>query len=338
MKRAGHLLERVASRENLALAFWKASRGRGTSPVVRNFGSRLDGNLTDITREILGGTIAIGGFSRFVVHDPKRREIHAVDFKQRVLHHAILHVCGPVFERLAIDDSFACRPGKGNSAALVRAGDFARRYGFFLKMDIRKYFDSVDHACLQTGYRQLFKDSGLLQLWDRIVASYHTEPGKGLPIGTLTSQFLANFHLNGLDRFVKETLRCPGYVRFMDDFALWGHSEAQLVEWRGRVSDWLALHLGLKVKAGTRLLPCDAGMPFLGFRVLPHAVLLERKARRRLRTKLDRYERMRRWGILSAAQLQRRVGALLAHSDQARCRPWRIRLMSSRRGLTEALS
>ncbi|MEK7677765.1 MAG: RNA-directed DNA polymerase [Verrucomicrobiota bacterium] len=330
MKRAGHLLPRIAERGNLVLAFWKAARGRRNSNTVRGFAGGLDERLRSLSREILDGSVTVGEFARFVVFDPKQRTIHAAPFRERVLHHAIMNICGPHFERGAIDGSCACRAGKGNRAALVQARRFAARKAHFLKMDIRRYFDSVDHDRLQERLRRLFKDAALLRLLDRIVESYQTAPGQGLPIGTLTSQYFANFYLDALDRHVKEGLHCRCYVRFMDDFALWHDSADQLGVWREEIALWLQTALGLKLKPGTRLLPTVQGMPFLGFRVLPGRLLLDRRARRRFRLRLTAYEEACVRGRMGVAELQRRVEALLAHTDQAQCRAWRRRVLALR--------
>jgi len=102
------------------------------------------------------------------------------------MHHALMNVCEPVLERVAVFDSYACRKGKGQLAAVRRAESYARQYGWFLKMDIRKYFDSVDHTVLRGLLRRKF-NRVVLALFDQVLASYQTAPGRGLPIGNLTS-------------------------------------------------------------------------------------------------------------------------------------------------------
>lgn len=336
MKRAGHLLPCIAERANLALAAWKASRGRRGEAVVRRFAARLDENLGVLSREIREGTVAVSPYLRFAVRDPKPRVIHAAPFRSRVLHHAIMNVCGPHLERGAIDDSYACRLGKGNSAALLRARHFAARHKHFLKLDVRRYFDSIDHARLKRRYRRLFKDAGLVFLFDRIVDSYGSEPGKGVPIGTLASQYFGNFYLDRLDRYVKEGLRCRAYLRFMDDFVLWHDSARQLACWQAAIGEWLRTELALELKSSARLGRADEGMLFLGFRVMPGRLLLGRRARRRFRSRLAGYERACLYGAMGEPELQRRVGALVAYTDQAECRAWRRRVLAARCELTES--
>jgi RNA-directed DNA polymerase len=127
-----------------------------------------------------------------------------------------MNVCEPVFERWLISDTFACRQGKGRLAALDRARKFAACHPFFLKLDVRRYFDSVPHDVLYRRLDRLIKDPRLLCLLHRIIGSFSTTPGRGLPIGSLTSQHFANAYLGALDRFVKERLRVTGYVRNQD--------------------------------------------------------------------------------------------------------------------------
>ena len=178
--------------------------------------------------ELEHDTFRVGNYHQFTIHDPKERLITAPCFRERVLHHAIFNLCEPILERHLIADTFACRVGKGWLVALERAQRFAGRHRFFLKLDIRKYFDSIAHAILLARLGRLFKDRRLLHLFERIIESYSTPPGRGVPIGSLTSQHFGNFYLASLDRWVKERLRVRGYVRYMDDFALWADTSCAL--------------------------------------------------------------------------------------------------------------
>ena len=170
----------------------------------------------------------MGRFRQFVIRDPKERIISAPPFAERVLHHALMNVCEPHLERWLIPDTFACRAGKGRDRRSRSRRHFAGRFPFFFKLDIRKYFDSVPHDRLLDRLARRFKDRPLLDLFGRIVRSFRASLGRGLPIGSLTSQHFANFYLGWFDRFVKETLRLRGYMRYMDDMALWADDRATL--------------------------------------------------------------------------------------------------------------
>ena len=210
MKRATDLYPRITERDNLRLGFYRALRGKRDRNDVREFASRLDANLSEMAIRLQSGAIAVGRCSQFTIHDPKRRIITAPCFPERVLHHAIMNVCEPEFERFLIDDTYACRRGRGRIAAVQRARGFSARFPVALKFDVRKYFDSISHELLMAQLRRRFKDGRLLDLFQKIVEAYQTEPGTGLPIGSLTSQHLANFYLAPFDRFVKEILRTAG--------------------------------------------------------------------------------------------------------------------------------
>lgn len=317
MKRAGYLLDKIAARGNLAEAFRKAARGKQTRPEVRLFQENLEDNLAELRRGILDGDVPVGNYFSFRIHDPKPRTICAAVFSERVLHHAIMNLCEPIFERRAIFDSYACRKGKGRLAAVQRAADFAKHSEFFLKMDMRAYFDSIDQVVLRGLLARLFKDCGLLQLFDRIIGAYETAPGKGLPIGNLTSQFFANHYLEPFDRFVKEQLRCRSYVRYMDDVGLWSDDRKELKMWRDGCREFLRAELKQELKPEPFINRTLLGMDFLGYRIFPMKLGLTRRSRTRFRRKLARYEAALEQDEMSEQDFQSRVTALTAFISHA---------------------
>jgi RNA-directed DNA polymerase len=318
-------MERVVDRETLREAFARASRGKRTRRDAGEFGMRLDENLADLARDLIDGTYRVGPYHQFTIFDPKERRITAPCFRDRVLHHAVTLVCEPVFERTLIADTFACRRGKGREAAVGRARYFARRYPWFLKLDIRKYFDSIDHQVLLGRLARKFKDRRLLDLFGRIIASYEVAPGRGVPIGSLTSQHFANFYLAGVDRFVKEGLRAVGYVRYMDDFVIWGDDRAGLSMVRDRVAEFLEREMSLDLKPEPYINRCRFGMDFLGCRVKPSHVSLNRRSRVRFGRKLRRLEREHAAGRLGEPDLQQRATALVAFAKAGSTSSWRWR-------------
>jgi hypothetical protein len=323
MKRAGELLEAIADPGNLRLAFWKAAKGKRAKADCRGFQEKLDANLAALRADLLAGRTRAGAYHYFTIHDPKERTICAASFRERVLHHALMNVCEPVLERAAIYDSYACRKGKGQLAAVRRAESYGRQHAWFLKMDIRKYFDSVDQSVLQGLLRRKFKDASVLALFDQVLASYPTAPGRGLPIGNLRSQHFANFYLSPLDRFLKEHLRRRAYVRYMDDFVVWGTSGAELrAVWR-EVEAFLAADLRLELKPTVALNKTAFGMDFLGYRVHPDELRLARRSKMRFSRKFRRYEREHLEGRWTERHLRERMQALVAFTLPARSRNWR---------------
>jgi hypothetical protein len=325
MKRAGRLMERVRDRETLREAYARAARGKRTRRHATAFAARLDENLAGLARDLEGGTYTVGPYHQFTIFDPKERVITAPCFRDRVLHHAMMLVCEPVFERFLIADTFACRRGKGRLAAVERARHFAQRYPWFLKLDIRKYFDSIRHDTLLGLLERKFKDRRLLDLFGRIIDSYEVAPGRGVPIGSLTSQHFANFYLGRLDRFVKEGLRAGGYVRYMDDFVVWGEDRARLAVVRDRAGEFVGRELSLALKPHPYINRCERGMDFLGCRVHPSRVSLNRQSRVRYARKLRWLEREHAAGRLDEASLQQRATALVAFTQAGPTAGWRWR-------------
>ena len=327
MKSSKIRLEQIAHPDNLREAFLRAARGKGHRAEVIAFRENLGAELAALSAEILSGTVAVGQFNAFTIHEPKERRIHAPCFRERVLHHALLAQCEPDFERGLVADTFACRKGKGREAALRRAEHHAARHQWFLKLDVAKYFDSIPHAPLLAAVARRFRDARVVALWTRIVTAYETSPGRGLPIGALTSQHLANFYLGSIDRLVKETLRVPGYARYMDDMALWGE-RAEVKAAFVAVRLHLAEQLGLTLKANWHLQPVARGMDFLGYRVFPCGSRLNRASRRRFLRRWGWCERALATGRICDTVAQRRVLALTAFVRVARRETLLVRLFS----------
>jgi hypothetical protein len=303
------LYPQVYSWYNLLLAAHKASVGkRGQEPVAR-FEYHLEDNLVALEEELRAKTYRPGAYTSFYIHEPKRRLISAAPFRDRVVHHALCNVIEPIFERSFIHDSYANRVGKGTHRALDRAQFFARRYRYVLPCDVRQFFPAIDHAILRRTLARKLRDADVLWLVDRILKSGEgvlseeyemvwfpqddpstPDPGphsgqgllaaarpRGLPIGNLTSQFWANCYLNPFDHFVKRELRCPAYLRYVDDFLLYADCKADLWAWKRALIERLArLRLTIHERRA-QVRPVTEGFPFLGFVLYPHKRRLKRR-------------------------------------------------------------
>jgi hypothetical protein len=274
--------------------------------------------------ELTDGSFRLGESTSFTIFDPKERLITAPCFRERVAHHAIMNVCEPVFDRSLVADTFACRPGKGSLAAIERAAEFARHDAFYLKIDIRKYFDSIDHNRLLERLGRLFKDRRLLELFDRIIRSHADSRGVGVPIGSLTSQHFANCYLGPVDRLVKERMKVRGYVRYMDDALIWGGSARELQRVLLGIETLLAEQLGLQLKPSF-INRVRHGVDFLGFRIFPGRIAMSRRGRARFRRKLYHLESSHERGEIDEPELQARVTALVASTAAAGESGWRWR-------------
>ena len=289
MKRYGHLFERVVDYRSLLNAVQRARRGKGDRPEVARFLFDLEPNLLRLQEELLSGAYRMRPYRAFVIREPKHREICAAHFRDRVVHHSVCAALDPIFEASLIADTYACRRRKGTHAAVRRLQQLLRRSRYVLMGDVRRFFETVDHGVLKTLYRRKIRDRVLLALLDRIVDHPMPVgvPGSGLPIGNLTSQHFANLYLGELDHLVKERLRLPGYVRYMDDFAIFADSKAQLHETLARVREFLGGTLRLELREErTHIAPVSQGAPFLGFRVFPGVVRLDGRKLARLRRRI----------------------------------------------------
>ena len=305
MKRAGRLFDRILDPDNLRLAFVKASRGKRHREDQRAFEEDLDAELEKLRRGLADGTYPVGNYLRFRVFDPKEREICAAAFGERVLHHALMNLCEPEFDRRLSPDSFACRRGGGQTAAVARASEWCRRRSWFMKCDIRKYFDSIPHDGMRRVLSRVFKDPMVLFWFDRILQTYETAPGRGLPIGNLTSQHFANLYLDPVDRMAG-TL-----VRYMDDFVYFGATKEELLERRAETESRVAT-LGLSLKFPPCPRHVSGGIPFLGRRVYGWGSRPDKRARLRFRRKSEAYAARLAVGDWSQETYQRRATALLA--------------------------
>ena len=280
-----NLFERVCSFENLYNAYLKARRGKNGSGEVLKFTYNLESNLISLQKELQNQTYKTGKYRRFIIFEPKRREIAALPFKDRVVHHAICSVIEPVFEKTFIFDSYACRKKRGTHAGADRIQSFLRKHAkncFVLKCDVKSYFPSVDHEILKKELRKKIADKKLLALLDCIVDSPSGE--KGIPIGNLTSQLFANIFLNKLDYFAKQDLKAKHYARYMDDFVILHESKKQLQCRKKQVEQFLhSIKLRFNEKKAN-VFPVCKGIDFLGYRLFAfHRLIRKSTVKRFLR-------------------------------------------------------
>ncbi|MBF0229448.1 MAG: group II intron reverse transcriptase domain-containing protein [Desulfamplus sp.] len=323
MKRAQNLYNLLSTHENLKSAFIKAVKGKQTNSEVIKFKNNFDTNIQNLRKQLLNKEPDIGHYHFFTVRDPKVRTICAAPFPERVLHHAIMNICEPFFDSYAIYDSYACRKGKGNRQALARTQEFARKYSWYLKLDIRKYFDSIDHKIALNLLSRRFKDRDLLMLFHKILNTYHTQSGKGVPIGNLISQHLANLYLGSFDHWLKENRKIKGYVRYMDDFILFSEDKSVLKTELREIECFLKDHLELTLKKNIQLNKISLGIPFLGFRVFPNHTRLLPQSMKRFSRKLRDYEKNYYEGKWSERELIRHMEPLIDFTNAGDNIPFR---------------
>lgn len=307
MKSFGQLWAQIVAPENLRAAWGRVRRGHAGSPEVLEFEADLDSNLESLGADLLAGTYRPGAYRQFGVLDPKPRTISCALVRDRVVHHALCGVIAPLLERSFSEDSYACREGKGTHRACARARDLVRRHPYYCKLDVRRYFDGIEHDRLLSVLLPLFREREVRTLIEAIVR--HPVPGqargRGLPIGNLTSQWFANAYLSGFDHFAKQRLRLPAYIRYMDDMVLFASSKAACWHAHDEAKQWLRERRGLEVKdEATIVAPVGEGLPFLGLRIFRSSWRLQRQRFLRTRRKHARHERAWKMGLMDEARLQ----------------------------------
>lgn len=311
---------RITSFENLYGAYLEARSGKRSRPDVMRFSLRAEELLMELQDQLLSKTWEPGQQREFVVKEPKLRLIQAPPFADRVIHHALVRVVGPLFERKFIHDSYACRIGKGTQAAVARAQHFMRvakrNWGddcYILKADISRFFASIRHHVLLAEIERTLADPDALWLWRQIIAGYGHESGIGLPVGALTSQLGANIMLNRLDHFAKDQLGLKFYVRYMDDFvAILPGKAAAADAMKALAGEVNALCLALNPK--TAIHPWQRGLDFCGYRIWPTHILPRKRNVKRARLSFRQLAARYQAGQVDQEHVRQRVNSFLAYT------------------------
>ncbi len=290
MKRINNLYDKIYELKNLYSAYYKARRRKQNKSDIIEYSTNLEKNIKELQNQLIEECCNVGNYKYFKINDPKERIICAADFKERVLHHAIVNILDKYFENYQIFDTYACRKDKGTHKAVKRAYIMAKSNECYLKLDIRKYFDSVDHNVLKNQLRNKFKDKKLLKLLYKIIDSYNTNKDKGIPIGNLTSQYFANFYLSFMDKFIKNDLRIKSYVRYMDDFIIFNNNSEEINEILVKLKQYLQDNLLLQIKPPI-INKTGNGAPFLGFKIYNNKIILSKRSKTRFKNKFIEYER-----------------------------------------------
>lgn len=292
--------------ENIYLAWQQASKGKRYRNEVLEFERNLEENLINIQNHLIYGSYHQGKFREFYVNEPKRRLVMALPFHDRVVQWAIYRQLFPLLEKQFIDDSFACRTGKGTHKAADRLQYWLRQVDrkpekfYYLKLDVAKYFYRIDHQILLNILSHKIGDKPLLDLLQRIICDNNTAFGLalpsegsgnfstgrlwhcGMPIGNLTSQMFANVYLNELDQFCKHKLKLHYYVRYMDDIIILSDSKSELHLIKMEIECFLGGKLKLNLNNKTTIRPCSMGVEFVGYRLWATHRKLKKKTAKKM--------------------------------------------------------
>jgi len=271
----------IISSENLFAAWQEFVCGKGKKEDVREFGLNLADNILQLSEELANFSYVHRSYEAFNISDPKPRNIHKAQVRDRILHHAIYRQLYPFFDKTFIADSFSCRVGKGTHKAIKRFESFGRKVSknhtkttWILKCDIRKFFASIEHKVLMEILAKYIPDRGIMWLLENVIKSFScsapiyrppmmplngyatqsagTPEGAplgdcGLPLGNLTSQLFCNIYMNEFDQFVKHKLKAKYYIRYADDFVFLSEDKNRLLNIIPKISlflgQWLKLEL-----------------------------------------------------------------------------------------------
>jgi len=329
-----NLYPKIINFQNLFLASRKAQKGKRYRESTLEFNMELEKNLFNLQEELQSKTYKHGPYRDFIVKDSKKRLISAAPYRDRVVHHALINIIEPLFDKSFIHDTYACRKGKGTHAALMRFREFLKSHKYVLKCDIRKYFQSIDHEILLEKLSRKIADKNTIWLLNEIISSrcvnngslvYYSGDnlftplfrGKGIPIGNLTSQFFANVYLNDFDHWIKEELRVGSYVRYVDDFCIFGNDKQQLNEIKLAVVDYIA-DLRLSIHDGkSRIYTVKEGIEFLGFRHLPCMTRIRKENVKRFKCRMKYFQSKYSRGEISISDIKTSIISWLAHASYA---------------------
>jgi retron-type reverse transcriptase len=294
---------------NLHDAYLKSRKQKRYRGEVLKFSYGLEQELLSIQDELIHKTYTVGDYRPFIIYEPKKRQIVALPFRDRVVQHALNNIIEPVFEKRMIEDSYACRIGKGTQAAAKRVSFFMGKPAnvYYLKLDIKSFFASVDRCILKQVIRRYIDDKDILWLLDVIIDS---SPGTGLPIGNLMSQLFANVFLHELDHYCKNVLGVKCYVRYMDDVAILSYSKSYLKAVLSDIRYFVENHLGLELNHKTGIGKCKDGIEFVGYRIWRNLRLIKKQSLMRMKKKVKAWKS----GKIQNEKFMASLGSWMGHS------------------------
>jgi retron-type reverse transcriptase len=287
MKRHGDLFGKITNLDNIYLAYRSARKGKSWQNTISRFDDDLDENIFSIRDSLIDKSFTTSPYIEKMIYEPKQRIIYKLPFNpDRVVQHALMNALEPIWSGLFIHDSYACRVGKGIHAASRRTMDFIRTAGpkaYCLKMDIRKFYPSIDQDILFEIVKKKIKCEDTLWLLEDII--YSIPGGKNVPIGNYTSQWLGNLYMNDLDQLLKHGFKIKHYIRYCDDFLLLHHDKKFLGRMAEEIESFLADKLALKLSKND-IFPVKQGIDFLGYRHFPDHILVRKSTAKRIRLRM----------------------------------------------------
>jgi retron-type reverse transcriptase len=334
MRRHGKLWQKVISWENLQTAYYNAARHKGSMRNVKKFAENEVENLKQIQTTLIEKTFTTSPYTEKKVYEPKERVIYVLPFApDRIVQHALMNVLIPIWDNFFINDSYACRKGKGIHAGSVRTMAFVRRNKYVLKCDISKFYPSINQDILIAVIKRKIKCPDTLWLIEDIIRSF--PGGKNVPIGNYTSQWFGNLYLNELDRYVKQELKIKDYIRYCDDFCLFHNDKKVLKDCRDKIDMFINERLKLTFSK-CDVFPVSRGVDFLGYRHFDNYLLLRKSTAKRVRKRLAALPKLYEKGKVTGEQYRSSVASAYGWLKRANTYNLRVKIqldeLKKRRG------
>lgn len=288
MKRYNNLFDKIVSLDNLYEADKRARRQKSHRPEVMLFDKNKDNLLLDLQRKLINGEYETSEYYVFKIYEPKEKEIFKLPYyPDRIVHHAIMNIMEPIWVSAFVKGTYSCIRKRGIHKALKDV-KFALKdeinTQYCLKLDIRKFYPSIDHDILKTIIRKKIKDKRLLSLLDEII-----ESAQGVPIGNYLSQFFANLYLTYLDHWIKEQKKVRYYFRYADDIVILGRDKQELRDLFYNIQDYLNNKLKLNFKDNWQIFKVDSrGIDFVGYRIFHTHTLLRKHIKKNFCKKINK--------------------------------------------------
>lgn len=319
MKRVNNILDQITDYNNIMYAYYKACKGKKVKrrKAIKKFNLNFDQNINTIISGLKTGDIKLGKYNVFTVYEPKERKIYAAEFPDRIIHHALINILEPYFEKKMIYQCFACRKEKGLDLAIKYVTKYCKLYPYYAKLDIHKYFDNIDHNILIKKLYDIIKDKDVMNILIKIIKSYSTSKDKGIPIGNLTSQYFANLYLSDMDHYIKNTLNIKGYCRYMDDFILFDDKDI-IKEKIKLLMDYIKNELYLELNP-ILINTCNNGVPFLGYKITPFNKRLLIKTKKNFIKHFKKLEKLYSESKINKSKFIERLSPMINSLRRANC-------------------
>lgn len=286
VKRVGNLFDKIISVDNLLLADQKARRGKSARPDVQRHMLHQEERLLNLHQQLSEGTYVTSPYSVFKIKDTKERDIYSLPYyPDRIVHHAIMNYLEPVFLKCFVKGSYNCIRGRGIHKASYDLRKVLHPGDYCLKLDVQKFYPSVDHNVLIKLLWRKIKDKRLMSLLEEIIKST-----SGLPIGSYLSQFLANFYLTYFDYWVKQQLCVKHYFRYCDDIVIVHQSKEYLHNLFHNIRGYLNYELKLEVKSNYQVFPVESrGIDWVGYKHYATHTLLRKRIKQKYKKSKNKF-------------------------------------------------